>query len=260
MTEEEWVGCDDPKAMLELLRVKGDYRKLRLFNCAFCRRIWHLLADVRSQSAIEVVEQYDQGRSTDRDVAAARVNAEDAKHAARLSPPATRGLAFATAEAAHWSALTPSIAGEKEPQLEASRYAFARAALAIGLLADDGRGGVAYHRAKSSELAAHANLIRDIFGNPFVPISLDPSWVTPIVASLAQAAYEQRILPSGHLDPARLAILADALEEAGCTEAAILEHLRSAGPHVRECWPIGLLTGRGLTGADFSQGRTGQGD
>jgi hypothetical protein len=48
--------------------------------------------------------------------------------------------------------------------------------------------------------------------------------------SLAQAAYDERSLPSGHLGPNRLAILADALEEAGCTDQTILDHLRGPGP------------------------------
>jgi hypothetical protein len=49
---------------------------------------------------------------------------------------------------------------------------------------------------------------------------------------------------SGTLEPARLNVLADALEDAGCTERTLLDHLRSPGPHVRGCWPIDLLTGR----------------
>jgi hypothetical protein len=40
------------------------------------------------------------------------------------------------------------------------------------------------------------------------------------------------------------AILADALEEAGCTDAAILSHLRGPGPHVRGCWVVDLLLGK----------------
>jgi hypothetical protein len=72
----------------------------------------------------------------------------------------------------------------------------------------------------------------------------DPAWRTPKVASLAEAAYEQRLLPSGELDPARLAVLADALEEVGAG-GDLLAHLRSRGPHVRGCWAVDLATGRG---------------
>jgi hypothetical protein len=64
--------------------------------------------------------------------------------------------------------------------------------------------------------------------------------LTRSVASLAEAAYEHRDLPSGHLEPARLAVLSDALEEAGVT-GEILDHLRSTGPHVRGCWAVDLI-------------------
>jgi hypothetical protein len=43
---------------------------------------------------------------------------------------------------------------------------------------------------------------------------------------------------------ADLPILADALEDAGCTEAAVLAHCRGGGEHVRGCWAVDLLTGR----------------
>ena len=61
---------------------------------------------------------------------------------------------------------------------------------------------------------------------------------------LAQAAYEERHSSSGELDMGRLTILADALEEAGCTNADLLGHLRGPGPHVRGCFAVDLLTGQ----------------
>jgi hypothetical protein len=64
------------------------------------------------------------------------------------------------------------------------------------------------------------------------------------VVALAQAAYEQRELPAGTLDMARLAVLADALEDAGCTDADLLSHLRGPGPHVRGCWAVDLILGK----------------
>jgi hypothetical protein len=64
------------------------------------------------------------------------------------------------------------------------------------------------------------------------------------VVRLAQAAYDDRHLPAGTLDNGRLAILADALEEAGCTDADVLGHLRGPGPHVRGCWAVDLLLGK----------------
>jgi hypothetical protein len=92
------------------------------------------------------------------------------------------------------------------------------------------------------ELMIH--LIRDIFRNLFSPVSVNPAWQTPTVLALAQAAYEERTLLPGTLDFARLAVLADALEEAGCDNADILNHLREKGPHVRGCWALDLLLGR----------------
>jgi hypothetical protein len=89
--------------------------------------------------------------------------------------------------------------------------------------------------------ATQAAILRDVFGNPFRLPALDPSWRTPAVLALAQAAYDQRALPIGTLKPKRLAVLADALEEAGCTDTPILGHLRGPGPHVRGCWAVATL-------------------
>jgi hypothetical protein len=90
---------------------------------------------------------------------------------------------------------------------------------------------------------AQTNLLRDIFGNPFRPVILDPAWRTADVLTLARAAYDERPLPAGTLDPARLALLTDALEEAGCSNTDILGHLRSPGPHIRGCWALDLVLG-----------------
>jgi hypothetical protein len=57
-------------------------------------------------------------------------------------------------------------------------------------------------------------------------------------------AYEERQLPEGTLDSARLAVLADTLEDAGCTHAELLGHLRGPGPHVRGCWAVDLVMGK----------------
>jgi hypothetical protein len=61
---------------------------------------------------------------------------------------------------------------------------------------------------------------------------------------MATAIYEDRILTSGHLDAARLAVLADALLDSGCTDAELLCHLRAATPHVRGCFAVDAILGR----------------
>jgi hypothetical protein len=90
-----------------------------------------------------------------------------------------------------------------------------------------------------------ATLLRDVIGNPFrMPPTIDPAWLTwndGIIKRLAQAAYDERALPPGHLDKARLAVLADALTDVGCTDPDLLDHLRGPGPHVRGCWAVDLL-------------------
>ena len=90
-------------------------------------------------------------------------------------------------------------------------------------------------------------LLHDIFGNPFRPVSLNPAWLSfrsDTIPNLARAAYDERKLPSGHLDVNRLAVLADALEEAGCDSPAILDHLRRPRTHIRGCWVLGLVLGK----------------
>jgi hypothetical protein len=102
--------------------------------------------------------------------------------------------------------------------------------------------------ATAEERGLQCELLQDIAGNPFRPLSvLDRSlltWSNGLISRLAQAAYSDRQLPGGTLDPDRLAVLADALEEAGCTNTDLLGHLRGPGPHVRGCWALDLILGR----------------
>src|SRR5262249_28116970 len=88
---------------------------------------------------------------------------------------------------------------------------------------------------------AQAALVRDIFGNPFRPVALDRSWLSgngAAVVELAQAIYDERAFE-------QLPALADALEEAGCTDPQILQHCRETGGHVLGCWAVDLLLWKG---------------
>ena len=73
--------------------------------------------------------------------------------------------------------------------------------------------------------------------DPFRPHSVDSGWLTRTVLDLAQAIYDDRAF-------ADLPILADALEDAGCTDRAILDHCRQPGEHVRGCWAVDLVLGK----------------
>nr|AIA11533.1 Unknown Function [uncultured bacterium] len=107
-----------------------------------------------------------------------------------------------------------------------------------GLLCDKiplllGREGRSLH-------AEQAKFLRCIYGNPFRPVKADPLWLTwndSTIPQLARTIYEER-------DFDLLPILADALEDAGCTDAEMLAHCRGPRPHVRGCWVVDLLLGK----------------
>lgn len=95
----------------------------------------------------------------------------------------------------------------------------------------------AEHAGQRAEAAAQVALLRDVFGNPFRPAVLDLDWLTSTVVALAREVYESR-------DFAAMPILADALQDAGCDNEAVLEHCRGPGPHARGCWVADLILGR----------------
>src|SRR5262245_10659504 len=221
MTEAEWLANDEPEAMLEAL-MQGQLRhsparsspaprpsdrKYRLFAVACCRQSWHLLTDKRSRRAVEVAERY-----------------ADGLEAVGTFKTAMRGAMKAWQDAG--SPDTPCRAVADMPWDEANRL------VSVQHIAR-------YCAGRPASPAAQAGLLRDIFGNPFRP-HRPPGRLDNTAASLAQAAYEER-LPDCTLDNARLAVLSDALEEAGCTDADVLSHLRSPGPHVRGCWALDLF-------------------
>jgi hypothetical protein len=234
MTEEEWLACEDPQAMLGFLGGRASDRKLRLFGCGCIRRVLHLLAaEAACRRTVEFAERFADGLATRRDL-----------HGRAWGPP---GEAFsvvlwkapeAAQSAAEFGAVRVKLAavGDSRPGDAAATL---RLFLAAELMSPEelARAEAAYE----DERLAQARLARDVFGNPFRPVTIMPALLSPTVTGLAAVAYEQRALPSGHLDPARLAVLADALEDAGCADPDLLGHLRSPGPHVRGCWALDLI-------------------
>ena len=84
---------------------------------------------------------------------------------------------------------------------------------------------------------ANAELVRDIFGNPFRLISFSSEWRTDTALSLSRTMYDTR-------DFSAMPILADALQDAGCDSDDILNHCRAGGVHVRGCWVVDLVLGK----------------
>jgi hypothetical protein len=96
-------------------------------------------------------------------------------------------------------------------------------------------------RSVSDRVRDWCDLLRELFGNPFRPPTFDPAWLGwngNTVARLARAAYDEYAFD-------QLPILADALEDAGCSDAAILAHCRGPNGHVRGCWVVDGLLGMG---------------
>ena len=235
MTEAEWLACTDPTPMLEFLRRKASDRKLRLFAAARCRLFgpdWNGWWPIRE--AVDAAEQLSDGLSP-------------AGQLTRFHRPweeFRRELSSNTIDPHGGSTvLLPDSLGLVLVQIVSSPEA---GSAARGVLYDDLQSYfIGTWKDGRQEPRAECQLLQEVFGNPFRPVTASPSWRSPQVVALAQAAYDNRSLPAGTLDPARLAVLADALEDAGCTDADLLGHLRGPGPHVRGCWAVDLVLGKG---------------
>src|SRR6266851_7257690 len=212
MTEKEWLACAVPEQMLEFLRSKGSDRKFLLFACECCRRIWPLITDDRSRKAVEMME-----RDVEQSVGEPEYNTVfwDAQDATGDEVERSEeDPAYNAAEAAYSTIPGSPSVGRVFCAMATAAYA-AKARL-LG---------------RRAEEEAQADLLREIFGNPFHPKSVEPAWLAwndRTVAKLAQGIYDERAFD-------RLPILADALEDAGCSDADILSHCRRPGPHVRGC-------------------------
>jgi hypothetical protein len=257
MTEQEWLACTNPKGMVEFVDTQASDRKKRLFAVACCRRIWCeeaccrriwiKIPDPRVEWAVEVVERFADGlaNGSDREAAVRAVSTASQENRewtwgdpdACEGPGGTWNVPFHDALSA-----TAVICGTD--QLVIIDHVYRGATRRIGSRFKGRIEWMPGTEHMPEEGMDTSDLIREIFGNPFRPVTLDAAWRTPTVLALATAAYENHILPAGTLEPARVGVLADALEDVGCTNEAILSHCRGPGPHVRGCWVIDLLLGK----------------
>ena len=223
MTEAEWSACVSPERLLDFLTIilsgRASGRRVHLFACGCVRRVWHLLVDERGQQAVVTAERFAEGEGTEEELEAACGAALEAS--GKAPSPAM--------EAAALAALYLATTRSRKAAWDASE----EAAVAEGRASGDG--------AYSAARAAQCDLLRDIFGNPFgPPPAIDAAWLTwhgGLVVSMARRMYDTR-------DFTDMAVLADALEEAGCTNPDLLAHCRKGGTHVRGCWVVDLLLGK----------------
>lgn len=229
MTEADWHSSTDPAAMLAFFQQGGraSDRKLRLWACACVRRVWPLLPQGVTHEAVRLAEQFADGQATARDLGRVRKPGRNPF----LHPSNFVALSLAPV-------LLPDLSAQAASEMAEAITRF------VGWECRGGRPVeyVIHAEAVQAESQAQAALLHDLFGNPFrPPPALDRSLLTPSSIALARAAYEQRNTPEGTLDRGRLAALADALAAAGCTDAELIGHLRSRGPHVRGCFALDVL-------------------
>jgi hypothetical protein len=224
MTEAEWRAATDPQQMLEFVWETASDRKLRLLACGCCRLTMNALADARSWQAVEAAERYADGEIGEAGLAGAASAAYDAYRAAKVAEGYDADNDVHPEYAGHLPFV--AYATTREVDLAADW------ALSLEWGGDEER----------------CDLLRCVFGDRFRPVpAVAGAWPTyngGTARKLAEDAYTERQLPTGTLDVARLAVLADALEDAGCTDGELLAHLRGPGPHVRGCWALDVVMGK----------------
>jgi hypothetical protein len=218
MTEEEWLAAR-PDTILKFQRGKVSDRKLRLFACACVSRVWDLIVAEESRNAVVVAERFADGLATEIEREKAQVEAQRVWDKGDIYPH----------ESEPPFAWLSDVLIRGEFVGDAWNFTEDRWASLIAAEVIEGIG--------EQEFAVQTAFCHDIFGNPFHPITLFPSWLTSTVVSLANQMYDSR-------DFSSMPILADALMDASCDNEEILIHCRGPGPHTRGCWVLDLLTDR----------------
>ncbi len=207
MTEMEWLTATDPRLSLIYLEDKSSQRKARLFTCAVGRALWPYLGNEHSCRVVEVAERYADNLTTENELQEAETLANNCQG---------------------WAGRVASCAGDN------GAWQGARMAMVCLQRPQTVREGKDLAKRVVSR---SRHLLSCIFGNPFRPISLEPSWLTSTVQALATGIYEEKAFD-------RMPILADALQDAGCNSEELLNHCRGEGVHVRGCFVVDLILGK----------------
>jgi hypothetical protein len=227
MDEKQWLSCREPPILIDYMSANGFFhhksapRRRRLFGCACCLRLQRHLSK-QGRKLLAIAE-----RLAERDLTKARWKSAEEKN--QISGSVNIFDAQSTMDLAAHSLLCADI---KKASSGVAQYCL----IAIG--SEESSLG-RKRKPILLEANAQADLIRDIFGIPWVviPLKADPRWLTSNVVDLSRAIYEERAFD-------KMPILADALMDAGCDREEILSHCHSTAPHVRGCWVVDLLLGK----------------
>jgi hypothetical protein len=225
MTEEEWLNYPGFYTMFEYVRGTLSDRKLRLFGCACCRRIAHLINDERSRRAIAVAERFADGTAEKTELQEAWSIANSVVHDSGTPDPnepwiVRDGTPYHAALAASWAACVSIQAWEASTD---ATKAMRSAALRFGGANRDVVGAERHEQAK---------LLCHFVGNPFRPYPvLHP--FPPAAVQLAIALYDGQDCGFA---------LHDALIEA--RHADLAEHFSQEIRHPKGCWVLDLILGK----------------
>jgi len=231
MTEKVWLTATDWHTLFAMVWDRITERKLRLLACGIARQFCDPITDPRSRAAIETAEA----------------------HADRVATPAQLGLAALEAQKAlaELEAMMSKTYRTQYPDDNSRLRVIGRLSQQI-MTGDRACWAARVYLDRlfnCRSVFGQPNLLYDIFPNPFRPVSLDPAWLhwrDRTVLRLATSIYATQ-------DFSGLPMLADALEEAGCTDATLLTHCRGPVHHVRGCWALDLLMGRDGTQGPHTQ-------
>jgi hypothetical protein len=232
MDENEWLTSEDPETMFAQMQDRIPWRKQRLLACACVRLVWHHVGDARLRALVELSEGYADGRTSVQSLAVAAAPLFEV-----IRVPFER-LLIEPSLAASAAAF---VVGQQSISMHMSQVLQLTQTSAVPFIERGGSEGPMQpdNDAQQAHTRHIADLFRDIIGNPFRPVALHSDWLAwegGTVGRLAETIYEERRYQD-------LPVLADALEEAGCDEPEILDHLRGRGVHARGCWILDLARG-----------------
>jgi hypothetical protein len=212
VTVDEWTASDDPDDLLDAAKAmkRLPARKARLFAGGCFRLVWELIQAADIRLAVEM---------------------SDARADRKISQP--------------------ELERHRYPMIHPSDHVRTWLAVAVQSLATSNlnpsyvawqvrtatQNDIYRHARRGIPCRAQAELVREVAGNPFRPVTFDGRWRIENVVGLARGIYEDRAFN-------RLPLLADALMDAGCADEQVIGHCRGEGSHVRGCWVVDLVLGK----------------